>query len=108
MVDNSDAHFSIESGLQEIQGWFMQFLEIKRTIKNDTGCYFCVLFDSAGMQVTISSYIVLTVKYPPADHFPLCTAVPKDVGDEITVAMRIRENRSPNHHPVVQRQCESS
>ena len=84
MIDNSDEHFFTDGGWQG-QGRFGQYLEIRQTIKKDNGRYSCVLFNYSGMQQASSSFIDLTVKYPPAEHFPLCTAEPKDVGDEIAL-----------------------
>ena len=82
--DNSDGHFSTDGGWIG-QGLFQQYLEIRQTVKNDNGRYTCVLFNSSGMPEASSGVIDLTVKYPPAEHFPLCTAKPKNVGDEIAL-----------------------
>ena len=100
IIDNSDGHFSTEGGLQG-QGRFLQYLEIRQTIKNDNGRYTCVLFNSSGVQEISSGVIELTVMYPPAEHFPLCTAVRHKIGDEITLRCESEKTVPPVSHSVV-------
>ncbi|XP_072168203.1 uncharacterized protein [Diadema setosum] len=53
-----------------------QQLKIRSTTRSDQGEYYCVVYDGQGSKLMQSLPVQLTVKYPPADHFPLCTATP--------------------------------
>ena len=80
------ARFSLDGGLTGDR--FTQSLIIRNTAKTDQGQYLCTLHNGSGTkvdEVDESSRLSLTVKYPPADYYPMCSATP-DVGqDSITL-----------------------
>ncbi|XP_072177783.1 uncharacterized protein [Diadema setosum] len=86
LLDGADAtRYTLGSaGEVSRNGLFVQTLTIREIQKADRGRYRCVLIETSGTE-TPSSYFELTVKYPPAEHFPHCTALPDESGDEVSL-----------------------
>nr|XP_054763271.1 uncharacterized protein LOC129269816 [Lytechinus pictus] len=85
LVDNSDERYNIEGGILS-NGRFRQYLTIRkvqRIDQTDSTGYYCALFNSSESMLVKSGYAPLTVKYPPAEHYPLCTATPNDITREV-------------------------
>ncbi|XP_041474533.1 uncharacterized protein LOC121423270 [Lytechinus variegatus] len=85
LVDNSDERYNIEGGILS-NGRFRQFLtiqKVQRIDQTDSTGYYCALFNSSASMLVKSGYAPLTVKYPPAEHYPLCTATPNDITREV-------------------------
>ncbi|XP_054762520.2 uncharacterized protein LOC129269093 [Lytechinus pictus] len=94
LTDPQDAErFSIEGGLDSHTQINLN-LVIRQTSKSDQGRYSCILYDGSGVLISQSENLPLTVKYPPADYFPLCSASPVDVGTDVNLDCR-SENTTP-------------
>ncbi|XP_071506777.1 uncharacterized protein [Diadema antillarum] len=86
LLDGADAtRYALGSaGEASRNGLFVQTLTIREIQKTDRGRYRCVLIETTGTETSSSSF-ELTVKYPPAEHFPHCTALPDETGDEVSL-----------------------
>ncbi|XP_054763272.2 uncharacterized protein LOC129269817 [Lytechinus pictus] len=87
LVDNPDDRYNIEGGILS-NGRFRQYLtiqKVQRIDQTDNTGYYCALFNSSASMLVKSGYAPLTVKYPPAEHYPLCTATPNDITREVTL-----------------------
>nr|XP_054763529.1 uncharacterized protein LOC129270152 [Lytechinus pictus] len=87
LVDNPDERYNIEGGILS-NGRFRQYLiiqKVQRIDQTDNTGYYCALFNSSASMLVKSGYAPLTVKYPPAEHYPLCTATPNDITREVTL-----------------------
>lgn len=94
LTDPQDAErFEIDGGLDSHTMVNLN-LEIRQTSKLDQGRYYCILYDGSGQMISESEALQLTVKYPPADYFPFCTASPADVGTDVNLYCR-SENTTP-------------
>eukprot|EP00057_Strongylocentrotus_purpuratus_P028970 XP_011683444.1 PREDICTED: uncharacterized protein LOC105447289 [Strongylocentrotus purpuratus] len=85
LLDDPDGRYSIEGGLSGA-GRFRQYLtirQVQRIDQTDNTGYYCALFNSSRSLLVKSAYAPLTVKYPPADHYPLCTATPDDISKDV-------------------------
>ncbi|XP_072177488.1 uncharacterized protein [Diadema setosum] len=96
LLDGADAtRYTLGSaGEVSRNGFFVQTLTIREIQKADRGRYWCVLIETSGTE-TPSSNFELTVKYPPAEHFPHCTALPDSTGDEVSLTCMSERTTPP-------------
>ena len=97
-ISNPDGQYSIEGGMKTFS-LFSIDLNIRHTEKSDQGQYYCALYNSTRNEIVRSRSIELKVKYPPADHYPLCQAIPEDVGDNVELRCDSEKTTPP---PTVQ------
>ena len=96
--DNHAGQYSIEGGVKT-SSLFSIDLNIRHTAKSDQGQYYCALYNSTRNEIVRSRSLELKVKYPPADHYPLCEAIPEDVGDNVELRCESEKTTPP---PTVQ------